>query len=110
MSHNQNISSFRRLPRIDYLLIEPDNHNQSIGDTPDLFEQIIIQPSRIINHQDYLYMIYLLLLIVFYVYYMIIILQGKTNLFEDNEQYYYFDNYEREIPRLLWFKKGYRLH
>lgn len=112
MSHNQPISIFRRSPRrkqIDNLIIEQENHIQSIGDIPivhDLFEQILIQPSTIINHNDYLYMIYLLVLIIFYIYYIIIILQEKTNLFDD----YYFDNYEREIPRLLWFKKGYRLH
>jgi hypothetical protein len=112
MSHNQPISIFRRSHRrkqIDNLIIEQDNHIQSIGDTPiihDIFEQILIQPSIIINHNDYIYMIYLLVLIIFYIYYIIIILQEKTNLFDD----YYFDNYEREIPRLLWFKKGYRLH
>jgi len=116
MSHNQPISTFRRSPRrkqIDHLIIEQENHIQSIGDQPivdDLLEQIFIQPSTIINHNDYLYMIYLLVLIIFYIYYLRIILQEKTNLFNDNEQYYYFDNYEREIPRLLWFKKGYRLH
>jgi len=111
MSHNQPISTFRRSPRRTQ--IEQENHIESIGDTPivhDLLEQILIQPSTIVNHNDYLYMIYLLVLIIFYIYYIIIILQEKTNLFNDNEQYYYFDNYEREIPRLLWFKKGYRLH
>ncbi len=120
MSHHQTISIFRRSPysnrrkQIDHLLIEQENHIQSIGDTPivdDFLEQIIIQPSLInINHNDYFCMIYLLLLISFYIYYIRIILQEKTNLFDDNEQYYYFDNYEREIPRLLWFKKGYQLH
>jgi hypothetical protein len=111
MSNNQPISTFRRLPRrkqINNFLIEQENHIQSIGDTPivhDILEQILLQPSININHNDYIYMIYLLLLIIFYIYYIIIILQEKPN-----EQYYYFDNYEHEIPLLLWFKKGYRLH
>jgi hypothetical protein len=115
MSNNQSISTFRRSPysirrkQIDHFIIEQENNIQSIGDTPfihDLIEQIIIQPSVVINSNDYIYMIYLLLLIIFYIYYLIIILQNKTNLFDD----YYFDNYEREIPRLLWFKRGYQLY
>lgn len=120
MSNNQSISIFRRSPysnrrkQIDFHHNrEQENNLQSIGDTPfihDLIEQIIIQPSTVINYNDYLYMIYLILLAIFYIYYITIILQQKSNLFDDdNEQYYYFDNYEREIPRLLWFRKGYRL-
>jgi len=122
MSHNQSISTFRRSPysnrrkhidfRPNHFIIEQENHLQSIGDTPfihDFIEQIIVQPSTVINYNDYLYMIYLLILAIFYIFYIIIILQEKTNLFDDHEQYYYFDNYEREIPRLLWLRKGYRL-
>ena len=75
-------------------------HIQSIGDSP-FIEQIFVQPVRIINSNDYIYMIYLLLLTIGYIYYIIIIFQDKTN--ED-----YYSQYE--ISRLLWFRKGYRLH
>ena len=77
---------------------------QSIGDTPfvdDFIEQILVEPTRIIHYNDYVYLIYLLLLIIFYVYYIIIIFQDKIT-----------DDYhsEHEISHLLWFRKGYRLH
>jgi hypothetical protein len=104
---NLSYSLFRRSPRrkqIDHYLIESENHIQSIGDTP-ILEQIIFQPPlNIIDHHDYLYMIYILILILFYIYYLIILLQDKTNRFVD------YDQFEREIPRLLWFKKGYRFN
>jgi hypothetical protein len=103
-----NNSSFRRSPysirrkQIDFPPNPQENYIQSIGDTPfvdELIEQIIVQPPRIIHYNDYIYMIYLLVLTIFYIYYIIIILQDKFD-----------DNYEHEIPRLLWFRKGYRLH
>ncbi len=81
-----------------------DFHIQSIGDSPfidELIEQILVQPTRIIHYNDYIYMIYLLLLTMGYIYYIIIIFQDKTN--EDYHSEY-------EISRLLWFRKGYRLH
>jgi hypothetical protein len=102
-------NTFRRSP-YSIRIKQRDNHIQSSGDTHDVLEQIIVQPSAVINSNDYLYMIYLLLLAICYVYYIVIILQEKTPRFDDNDQYYYFDNYEREIPRLLWFRKGYVLH
>ncbi|CAF0959842.1 unnamed protein product, partial [Rotaria sordida] len=79
----------------NYFIIKQENNFQSIDNTcfiHDLFQQIIVQPSTNINYNDYL-----------------IIFQEKMNLFNDNEQYDYFDNYEHEIPVLLWFRKGYRL-
>ncbi|CAF1268579.1 unnamed protein product [Rotaria sordida] len=122
MSHNQSISIFHhsvypiRKKQIDfhhnYFIIKQKNNFQSIDNTcfiHDLFQQIIVQPSTNINYNDYFYMIYLLLLTIFYIYYIRIIFQEKMNLFNDNEQYDYFDNYEHEIPVLLWFRKGYRL-
>lgn len=115
MSNNRLLSTFRHLRRkqinihSNHFLIEQENHIQSTGDN-SYFEHIHIQPSTIINYNDYLYMIYLFILSIFYFYYIRIILQEKTNQFDDNDLYSYFDNYEREIPRLLWFRKGYRLH
>ncbi|CAF3593444.1 unnamed protein product [Rotaria sp. Silwood1] len=123
MSHNQSISTFHhssypiRKKQIDshhnYYIIQQENNFQSIDDTlfvHNLLQQINIQPSTDINHNDYFYIIYLLLLTIFYIYYIRIIFQEKMNLFDDNEQYHYFDNYEREIPLLLWFRKGHRLY
>ncbi|CAF2591402.1 unnamed protein product [Rotaria sp. Silwood2] len=122
MSYNQSISTLHHSPysirkkqinfHHNYYIIEQKNNFQSIGDTlfvHDLFEQVIVQPSTNINYNDYFYMIYLLLLTIFYIYYIRIIFQEKTNLLDDNELYHYFDNYERKIPLLLWFRKGYRL-
>jgi hypothetical protein len=62
-------SLFRRLPRRNQIAIESENHIQSIGDTP-ILEQIILRSSVIINHHDYLYLIYLFVLILFYIYYL----------------------------------------
>ena len=102
---NQSHLLFHRSPRrkqIDRFPIESENHIQSIGDVP-ILEPIVLPPSTIISQRqhDYLYMIYLFILILFYIYYLIILLQDKTNQFDDDE---------REIPRLLWFKKGYRFN
>ena len=49
----------------------------------------------IVDQNDYLY---LLILILFYM----------KVLFADRFDSEDFDNYGSEIPRLLWFKKGYR--
>lgn len=80
--------------------------------TKDSLQQIAVQPSTQNNLHDYLYIIYFLLLIIFYVYYTTFILRASTYLSDkdsDDEQYHYFDNYERQMPFLLWFRKGYQL-
>lgn len=56
------------------------------------------------DRNDYLYLIYLLVLILFYVFYMKVLFVDHFYRFDSSD----FDHYGSEIPRLLWFKKGYR--
>ncbi|UJR37346.1 hypothetical protein I4U23_030054 [Adineta vaga] len=95
----------RRDFRSNHLIREQENHIHSTGDA-SFVSNLLVQPLSVIHYDDYLYLIYLFLLMIFYTCYITMILQDKINLFDDNEQYYYFDNYERQIPRLLWFRKG----
>ena len=94
------------------VVIKQGNYFQYYDDASfvhSLAEKIIAQSSSIINKNSHFYTIFLLLLTVFYIYYMITVLREKINLLDDSEQYHYFDNYECEIPLVLWFKKGHRL-
>ncbi|CAF1633660.1 unnamed protein product [Adineta ricciae] len=104
--------SHRRKQRRDSSTIrERDNHIQSTGDAPfirQLLEQLAVRQLSVIHYDDYLYLIYLFLLTIFYICYLTMIFQDKLNFFVDNDQSSYFDNYERQIPRLLWFRKGYQ--
>ena len=75
----------------------------------DLLEQDAAQPSTTVtDSHDSLYLIYLLLLALFYVSYLTVLVRLAPSLVLDEHDDDYFDNYEREIPRLLWFRKGHR--
>ena len=75
----------------------------------DLLEQAAAQSSTTVtDSHDYLYLIYLLLLALFYVSYLTVLVVRRAPSLVLDEHDDYFDNYEREIPRLLWFRKGHR--
>lgn len=80
MSH---IQRFHRRKQINQFLIEQNNHIQSIGDTPIIHDLFLFQPSRLIDSNDCIYLIYLLLLIMLYIYYMKILLINQN---DDNYQ------------------------
>lgn len=75
----------------------------------DLVQQLIAQRPPVVHYNDYLHMLYLLVFAIFYVGYIVIVIHGRMHLFDESEHYYHWDSYEREIPRLFWFSRGYRL-
>ena len=105
MSH-RSINSFRERQQ---LRIETESSDiYSIGDIR-LVEQNFIEPRNVRDWNDYFYMIYIFLLTIFYISYMIRLFRSRVDLLDEDEQYFSFFSDEREIPRLLWLRKGYRL-